>query len=71
MSVGAPGLAPPFRWRSNVTALRHDSSFAVCTELTRSHAGACGPNLVPDMLLNHYRVTSRLTKRLRTAIVST
>ena len=44
----------PFRWRSNVTALRHDSSFAVCTELTRSRAGACGPN-VPDMLLNHYR----------------
>jgi hypothetical protein len=38
MSVGAPGLAPSFRWRSNVTALRHDGSFAVCTELTRSHA---------------------------------
>ena len=52
MIVGAPGLGPPFRWRSNVTALRHDSSFAVCTELTRSRAGARGPK-VPDMLLNH------------------
>ena len=58
MSVGAPGLAPSSRWRSNVTALRHDSSFAVCTELTRSHAGSCGPNFGPKHLLNRYRVTS-------------